>query len=205
MVQASDPYTSSASNCESLPNSGAVHTAKVFNICIDFYPLTWGEINFFMPPCQRQPWLDAFCFQIVHPSVPFLWMQYLRNALREFHYIWDKCPIGLKDELIRIWESMVRGHCDLIKHVFWLIFWLIKATVGRIEKIMHLAWKFERVQLPGFSPLTLVYKSALASAPSSRMRGGMALPAAWAGDTVRLSSCSDWLFDPGVVDSCKWP
>ncbi len=26
-----------------------------------------------------------------------------------------------------------------------------------------------------------------------------------AGDAVRFSSYSDWLFDPGAVDSCKWP
>ncbi len=33
------------------------------------------------------------------------------------------------------------------------------------------------------------------STPSLRMHGGGALPAAWVGDAVRFSSCSDWLFD----------
>ncbi len=33
------------------------------------------------------------------PSVPFLWMRYLRNALRKFLPIWHKRPLGLEDEL----------------------------------------------------------------------------------------------------------
>lgn len=36
------------------------------------------------------------------------WMRYLRNTWREFHYMWNKHPRGLKDELMRIWWSKVR-------------------------------------------------------------------------------------------------
>ncbi len=35
--------------------------------------------------------------------------------------------------------------------------------------------------------------------------GGGELPAVRAGDAIRFSSCSDWLFDPVAVDSSKWP
>ncbi len=40
-------------------------------------------------------------------SVPFEWMRYLRNTLREFLQIWPKRLLGLKDELIRFWWSKV--------------------------------------------------------------------------------------------------
>lgn len=32
-------------------------------------------------------------------SIPFLWMHYLRSPWREFLIIWQKHPLGLKDEL----------------------------------------------------------------------------------------------------------
>jgi len=43
---------------------------------------------------------------------------YLSNALTEFHQIWYKHSLGLKDELIRFWWSKVKGqvHCDVTKH-----------------------------------------------------------------------------------------
>ena len=37
------------------------------------------------------------------------------NALWEFLYIWHKCPLGLKNKLLRCW---CHGHCDLTKHIF---------------------------------------------------------------------------------------
>ncbi len=40
-----------------------------------------------------------------------------QDAWKKFHYIRRKRPRGLKDELIRIWWSKVKGHCDLIKRV----------------------------------------------------------------------------------------
>ncbi len=38
--------------------------------------------------------------------------------MREFLQICHKRPLELKDELIRIWWSKMKGHCDLTKHVF---------------------------------------------------------------------------------------
>ena len=48
-------------------------------------------------------------------SIPFLWTQYLKNALTEFLRIWYTWPPGLKDEATRFWWPKVKGqgHCDL--------------------------------------------------------------------------------------------
>lgn len=40
-------------------------------------------------------------------SVPF-W-SYVRDASRDFSQIWLQSPVGLKDELIRVWCSGVKG------------------------------------------------------------------------------------------------
>ena len=42
-------------------------------------------------------WPEALCFQIDRPSIPFLWMWYFKNALREFLQIWNKHSPGVKD------------------------------------------------------------------------------------------------------------
>lgn len=41
-------------------------------------------------------------------SVPFLWTRCIRNTWGEFHYIWHGHPLGLKDELSRIYWSNVK-------------------------------------------------------------------------------------------------
>lgn len=70
---------------------------------------------FFLLPHWHWRRREALCFCVVHPSVPFLWTQYLVQTVREFLQIWHKHPVGLKDELIRFWCSKVnsQGHCDL--------------------------------------------------------------------------------------------
>ena len=54
------------------------------------------------------PWPEALCFRVVHPSIPFSWTWYLRNALREFLQNCHKRPLGLKDELVQSWCSKVK-------------------------------------------------------------------------------------------------
>ena len=69
----------------------------------------------FMPPCR---WQNCVCVLSVYPSVHL--MQCLENTLREFLLFWYKYKLWLKDELIRIWLTKVKGqgHCNLTKHVF---------------------------------------------------------------------------------------
>lgn len=52
-------------------------------------------------------------------SVPLLWMECLRNALREFLQIWHEYPLRLKHELLRIWWSKVKVTVTINQLVVW--------------------------------------------------------------------------------------
>lgn len=65
--------------------------------------------GFFMPSRWQQPWPEALCFHVVRP----IWTRYLRSTLREFLQFWQKRPLGLKDELIRIWWTKVKCKLQL--------------------------------------------------------------------------------------------
>ena len=58
--------------------------------------------------------------------VPFLWPRYLKNTLRKCLQIWHKCPLGLKNELIRIWWSKVTGHSRIPNNSY-----------DRYDRILH--------------------------------------------------------------------
>lgn len=61
-----------------------------------------------MPTRQRQAWPEASYFRIVLQS-PIGVRQHLKNYMTEFVQIWQKCRLGLKDELVRVWWSQSVG------------------------------------------------------------------------------------------------
>lgn len=56
-------------------------------------------------------------------SVPYLRMQYLKNAWKEFLLIWHKCPFGLSDEMVLMMILVIKGqaHYDLTNRVLAVI------------------------------------------------------------------------------------
>ena len=104
--------------------------------CEQFVPVTssWRHHVFLLP---------------VHPSIPFLWTWYLKNALRELPQIWYKYSLGLEDELIRLWclEDKGQGHNDLMFHWMWHIWtprrefhYIWHNSLGLTDKLIWFQW-----------------------------------------------------------------
>lgn len=61
----------------------------------------WSKIN--VTATSQNIFLSTSIMYLCCPTVPFLWTSYLRTTFWEFLQIWEKCPLQLKDALLRIW------------------------------------------------------------------------------------------------------
>lgn len=61
----------------------------------------WGEV--------RTHTVDGCREKLIKVSVcPNIWANCLRNAFKEFPPMWHKCPLGLKEVLVRIWRPVIK-------------------------------------------------------------------------------------------------
>lgn len=89
---------------------------------------------------RRRNWLWLLKVRITVTPCPPHFFEYLRNNWRDFCYIWKKCSIQLKDELIRIWS--LKGHYDFTKDIFLVKMQelLIITSFYTMDKIKILHW-----------------------------------------------------------------
>lgn len=122
---------------------------------------------------SREPG-PMICFWVVSlPGIrtggqaPLLWMQYFKNTLREFLQALQKCPLWLKDELIRLWKSEVTGRApgfmcaSLVKEVkqtgikatgspLWLADLDLMGSNVKVTVTWHLISKLSQAWVEGF-------------------------------------------------------
>lgn len=92
-----------------LVSSNTNHSLSQLFLSFSSLSVICSKHPIFMSLCWRQPRSESSCLLAVYPSVSFSCMQCPMKALREFLQIWHKHPLELKDELIRIWWSKVKG------------------------------------------------------------------------------------------------
>ena len=71
--------------------AGAVHDQRTWSLSTANVTSYW----------THQP----YCYYIMFLSYPIL------NILREFLQTWYKCPVELKDDLVKFWCLKVKGLC----------------------------------------------------------------------------------------------
>ena len=74
---------------------------KVCSSCFCQVKVIGNWSSFFMCPCWCQSWQEALCFQ---------WMRNNRTTWRDFHYLWHRCSLGLKDDFFAITQENSPSH-----------------------------------------------------------------------------------------------
>ncbi len=127
----------------------------------------------------------------VHPSIPFSWMRYLRNTLREFLQIWHKRPLGRMNWLdfvgqrskVRVTVNSRASHSRE------------RYMSGTEEISLHLAQLLERVRGVIQDDFDFVFLSATASTLSS---SNLITQLAFVNSLLKLLTSKFWSHHPST-------